>query len=83
MDKWRSFIKEHKLEWINVADPNLHNNFRHEFDISSTPQIFLLDKDKIIKAKKIDVGTLDKILSKEMGVEPTLISPEKDKEHNE
>ncbi len=65
MDKWRAFIKEHKLEWINVADPKLHNNFRHEFDISTTPQIFLLDKDKRILAKKIDVETLDKILTKE------------------
>ena len=68
MDKWRNFIKEHKLEWINVADPELHNNFRHEFDISTTPQIFLLDKDKIIKAKKIDIETLHKILNKELGI---------------
>lgn len=66
MDKWRAFIKEHKLEWINVADPKLHNNFRHEFDISTTPQIFLLDADKKILAKKIDVETLDKILTKEL-----------------
>ncbi len=80
MDKWRNFIKEHKLQWINVADPNLHNNFRHEFDISSTPQIFLLDKDKIIKAKKIDVETLDKILCREFGMEPSIKAPEKDKE---
>lgn len=78
MDKWRNFVKEHKLEWINVADPHLHNNFRHEFDISSTPQIFLLDKDKIIKAKKIDVETLDKILCKEFGMEPSIKAPEKD-----
>ena len=68
MDKWRNFIKEHKLDWINVADPDLHNNFRHEFDISSTPQIFLLDKDKVIKAKKIDVETLEKILNRELGL---------------
>ncbi len=80
MEKWRSFIKEHKLEWINVADPNLHNNFRHEFDISSTPQIFMLDENKIIKAKKIDVETLDKILCKELDMEPTIKAPEKDKE---
>ena len=83
MEKWRNFIKEHKLEWINVADPNLHNNFRHEFDISSTPQIFLLDKDKIIKAKKIDVETLDKILSKELGVPESIKSSEKEKDSKE
>jgi peroxiredoxin len=66
MEKWKAFIREHKLEWINVADPKLHNNFRHEFDIATTPQIFLLDSDKKILAKKIDVETLDKILTREL-----------------
>jgi peroxiredoxin len=65
MDKWRAFIKEYKLEWINVADPKLHNNFRHEFDLATTPQVFLLDSEKKIIAKKIDVETLDKILIRE------------------
>ena len=66
MEKWKKFIREYKLEWINVADPQLHNNFRHEFDISTTPQIFLLDKDKKILAKKIDAETLDKIIQREL-----------------
>ena len=66
MEKWKKFIREYKLEWINVADPQLHNNFRHEFDITTTPQIYLLDKDKKIKAKKIDVETLEKILDRDL-----------------
>lgn len=66
MDKWRAFIKENKLEWINVGDPKLHNNFRHDFDISTTPQIFVLDKDKKILFKRIDVETLEKVMDKEL-----------------
>ncbi len=66
MDKWKNFIKENKLNWINVADPQLHNNFRAEFDIKTTPQIFILDKDKKILAKKIDEDTLEKILDREL-----------------
>ncbi len=66
MDKWRAYIKENNLEWINVADPDLKNNFRYEFDITSTPQIFLLDKEKKIIAKKIEVETLENILEKEL-----------------
>ena len=54
MEKWKNYIKENKLDWINVADPKLQNNFREEFDIKTTPQIFILDKDKKILAKKID-----------------------------
>jgi hypothetical protein len=51
-----------------VADPKLQNNFRHEFDVTTTPQIFILDKDKKIMAKKIDEDTMEKILSKELGI---------------
>ncbi len=69
IDKWKDYIKENELEWINVADPELKNNFRYEFDITSTPQIFLLDKDKKILAKRIEVETLKQILEKEMGKE--------------
>lgn len=65
-DKWKKYIQEYKVEWINVGDPDLHNNFRHEFDIATTPQIFLLDKDKKIIAKKIDVETLETIVDKEL-----------------
>ena len=70
MDKWRKFIREKELKFINVADPELHNNFRHEFDITSTPQVFLLDENKVIIAKRIEVETLKEILDKkfeEMG----------------
>jgi len=64
IDKWKKFIKEYNLNWINVADPELRNNFRHEFDIVSTPQIFLLDDTKSIIAKRIEVETLQDILQK-------------------
>lgn len=64
IDKWKKFIKEKDLNWINVADPELHNNFRHDFDITTTPQIFLLDENKNIIAKKIEVDTMNDILEK-------------------
>lgn len=65
IDKWKAYIKENNLQWINVADPQLRNNFRHDFDITSTPQIFLLDANKTIIAKRIEVETLEDILDKE------------------
>lgn len=65
MAKWRNFIKEYNLDWINVADEELKNNFRADFDISSTPQIFLLDQNKQIVAKRIEVSSLTEILNKE------------------
>lgn len=64
-EKWKNYINENNLEWINVADLKVTNNFRHEFDISSTPQIFLLDDTKTIIAKRIEVETLQDILERE------------------
>ncbi len=63
-DKWLKFIKEKELNWINVGDFELHNNFRHEFDIATTPQLFILDANKAIIAKKIEVETAHEILVK-------------------
>ena len=61
-EKWKKFIRDKDLKWPNVADLKTQNNFRHEYDVSSTPQLFLLDKDKKIIAKKLDVETLEQFL---------------------
>ena len=61
-DKWKKYIKEHKLDWINVMDTYHTSNFRHDYDVVTTPMIYLLDENKKIIAKKIDVENLDKVL---------------------
>jgi thiol-disulfide isomerase/thioredoxin len=81
MDKWKKYIREKKLEWINVADPKIQNNFRYEFDISSTPQLYLLDENKNILLKKIDVEVLANELAKRMNIKIEGIkNPDKAKE---
>lgn len=82
MDKWKKFIREKNLDWINVADPELHNNFRYEFDINTTPQIFLLDENKKIIAKKIDAKTLEDILEKKFDMVIDVV-PADDEKHAE
>lgn len=53
-DSWKKFIIEKKLtDFINVFDPMHLNNTRETFDITGTPVIYLLDKDKRIKGKKV------------------------------
>ncbi len=74
---WRKYIRENKLDWINVSDnpeinKNAYNylnfttieslNFRDTYDIYSTPRVFLLDKDKKILAKRIGVDQLEELL---------------------
>jgi len=51
---WKKFIIEKKLtDFINVFDPIHINNLKEKFDIYSTPVIYILDKDKRIKAKRL------------------------------
>lgn len=61
-DKWKNYIKAHKLDWINVMDIYHTSNFRHEYDVVTTPMIYVLDGNKKIIAKKIDVENLNKVM---------------------
>ncbi|MEO5674528.1 MAG: TlpA disulfide reductase family protein, partial [Chitinophagales bacterium] len=63
VNKWKKFVHEKKLDWINVNDPQHQSNFRQLYDISSTPVIYILDEKKVIRAKRIGVEQLDDVLS--------------------
>lgn len=53
-DSWKKFIIEKKLsDFIHVYDPIHINNLKERFDIYSTPVIYILDKEKRIKAKRL------------------------------
>ena len=52
-EEWRKFIIKNKLDFINVFDPIHLNNLKERFDIYSTPVIYILDKEKRIKAKRL------------------------------
>lgn len=58
-EEWKEFIKEKDLTWTNVADPYHETPFRKVYDISSTPQVYVLDKDKKIIAKRIGAQQLE------------------------
>jgi thiol-disulfide isomerase/thioredoxin len=51
--KWINWLKEKKVDFFNVYDPVHINNLKDKYDIYSTPVIYILDKDKIIKAKRL------------------------------
>ena len=68
-EMWTKFIDDNGMyEWINVYDQYQTTGFRQHFDIKSTPMIYVLDKDKKIVGKRIDVeqlsGFLDHTLKK-------------------
>lgn len=67
-EPWEKFIKDHKLpdEWDHVYDPEHKTFFRVYYDVYSTPVIYLLDKDKKIIAKRIDIEGLKKFIDFEI-----------------
>ncbi len=61
-EKWRKYIIDNKLDWINVYDGVHINNIKEKYDIYSTPVIYVLDKNKRIKAKRIGVEQVKDII---------------------
>lgn len=65
--EWMEFVNKHKLnDWVNVWDPERESWFWDSYDTSATPSLYLLDKNRKIIAKKIDMETLDMILEEEL-----------------
>ncbi|MBC7864869.1 MAG: redoxin domain-containing protein, partial [Bacteroidia bacterium] len=54
--KWPKTIKEMQLldpNWTNLADGVHLQNFKDKFDVYSNPVIYILDKNKVIRYKRI------------------------------
>tara|TARA_B100001287_G_scaffold146611_1_gene123403 strand:- start:2181 stop:3680 length:1500 start_codon:yes stop_codon:yes gene_type:complete len=75
---WIDLIKDFKLEkWTNVCDiqtdpdgnPAASSNWRDEYDIYSTPVIYLLDVNKKILAKRIDYKQITKVIGRLEGTD--------------
>ena len=61
-DKYLKYIAEYNLDWINTYDGIHFNNVVEKYDVYSTPVFYLLDKNKIIKAKRFGVDQLEKLI---------------------
>lgn len=72
VDKWKKYIKEQDLNFVNLADPNMRSNFRYEFNIETTPQLFILDQDKKIIAKKLDVEQIEEFINRQNEIKESL-----------
>ncbi len=62
-EKWIDFVNKHKTyDWINAWYPYDYK-FKIAYDVRTTPQVFILDKDKKIIAKKIGVEQITELIS--------------------
>ena len=57
-------MKERGMDiWVNAADQYLRNRYKTVYDIKTTPQVFILDKDKKIIVKKIAGEDLKSVMA--------------------
>ena len=72
-ENWLNFINAHNLnDWINVYQtPAQHDveanagrpDYRQLYDVYQTPELYLLDKDKHIIAKRLSYEQVDEVIS--------------------
>lgn len=62
-EQWKDFIQKNNLQdWMNVWDPDKKTNYRRLYDVYMTPVTYLLDDQKKIIAKKLDVKQIEDFL---------------------
>jgi peroxiredoxin len=61
--EWQKFLEKHELDWVNVWDPYETNPFRELYTVQTTPQIYLLNRDKTIIARHITHDLLAQLMA--------------------
>ena len=62
-EKWVDFVNENMLyDWVNCWSP-YSNDFRILYNLQSYPQLFILDQDKKIVAKRITPEQAEQIIN--------------------
>lgn len=57
------FVEEKEIDiWLNTMDPYHQSRYKILYNINSTPQIFILDKDKNILVKRIGSEQLEEVM---------------------
>ncbi|MEO0585572.1 MAG: redoxin domain-containing protein [Bacteroidota bacterium] len=73
VDEWKEKLGTYELNMegaiINTEDIRRRSGSTQFYDINSTPRMFILDKNKIIKAKQIGVPQMLQVFSRELGFE--------------
>lgn len=63
IEHWKLFMKRNKLDaWYNAFDPDFKSQYWLNYNTSGTPSLYLLDKHKIIMAKKLNIASLQQYL---------------------
>ncbi len=62
-DCWKYVDENGIQDWLHTVDPYHRSKFSSIYNIKSTPQIYVLDRDKHIKFKRIGAEQLEEVLN--------------------
>ena len=63
-DEWRTYVAEAKMPWINVFDPTNESIYKTYY-VDKTPEVYVLNRDRTIVAKNINVNQIAEVISRE------------------
>ena len=59
--KWKTFIRQNRMDWINVYDPT-NQSIYAKYYVDNTPEIYVLNPDRIIIGKNLKVHQIDEVI---------------------
>ncbi len=63
---WKNYIDQNNLDWINAFDPMIESEYTFKYHIDITPEIYVLDRNRIIVARDLHAFQLDEILGRHL-----------------
>ncbi len=63
---WKDYIADNNLDWINAFDPMIESEYTFKYHIDITPEIYVLDKDRIIVARDLHAFQLEEIFGRHL-----------------
>ena len=63
--EWRKFMKDHNMTsptWLSLDGGEANVDWHDVYDITTTPQIYLIDEDNIIQAKHLGESSVEKVI---------------------
>lgn len=64
--EWKTFLADHGMnspQWLSLDGGEANVDWHDVYDIQSTPQIYLLDENNIIQAKKLGESNIEEVLT--------------------
>ena len=65
-ERWLNALEDYPKDWVHANDTEDKSGFRDKFDIYSIPKIFILDRNKKIRAKQIGAEQVGNFIRQDM-----------------